>query len=264
MKHLLYASLIILFSACELEPAAENTSTSIGENEVIATAGVAAVPTEPASPFYALRPTVDDWPTFTEQSTLSEHLLISNYYIVLDGSGSMDGSNCAGESTKMKVAKVAVNQFAQQIPADANLALYAFDAVGGSQRVALAKNNRELFFNQIKVIRPSGTTPLSTALDYAYRQLQKQAATQLGYGEYHLVVVTDGIATANEVPDLIIQTILQNSPVVIHSIGFCIGEEHSLNQPGLTFYTAASNAEELQRGLQAVLAESTDFSRDNF
>ncbi len=264
MKHLLYASLIILFSACDLEPAAENTSTPVGENEVTATAGVAAVPTEPASLFYALRPTVDDWPTYTEQSMLSEHLLTSNYYIVLDGSGSMDGSNCAGESTKMKVAKVAVNQFAQQIPADANLALYAFDEIGGSQRVALAKNNRELFFNQIKAIQPSGSTPLSTALGYAYRQLQKQAATQLGYGEYHLVVVTDGIATANEVPDLIIQTILQNSPVVIHSIGFCIDEEHSLNQPGLTFYTAASNAKELQSGLQAVLAESTDFSRDNF
>jgi hypothetical protein len=77
-------------------------------------------------------------------------------------------------------------------------------------------------------------------------------------------VVTDGIASNGEEPNQILNTVLQQSPVVIHSIGFCLDESHSLNQPGLTAYTAASNADELQRGLQAVLAESTDFVTDSF
>jgi Mg-chelatase subunit ChlD len=259
MKNLAYftaVSLAILLSACDMETATEETAQS--ENEQ------AVAPSEPASPYYALRPADDKWPTMESENTLSESLLAANYYIVLDGSGSMEGGLCAVNSTKMNVAKKTITQFAQQIPADANIALLAFDKGGASQRVALAVNNREQFFNQVNAMQSGGVTPLKSALTFAYQKLQKQAVTQLGYGEYHLVVVTDGIATANEVPDQIVQTILQESPVVIHSIGFCIDENHSLNQPGMTFYTAAGNAEELQRGLQAVLAESPDFNSDHF
>lgn len=274
MKHLVYftvASLIFL-SACdmELDPAKTdnkaNNSPVIFDGETPVSTATAPTPIaiEPVSPYYALRPIDDKWPPFTENESFSENLLAANYYVVLDGSGSMEGDNCAMGSTKMAVAKNAVNQFAQQIPADANLALLTFDKKGASQRVALGGNNREQFNLQVNEIIPGSITPLKTVITYAYQQLQKQASKQLGYGEYHLVVVTDGIATANEVPDRMVQTILQDSPIVIHSIGFCIDEQHSLNQPGMTFYSAASNAEELQQGLQAVLAESPDFNSDHF
>lgn len=267
MKHLAYFTalgLTLLLSACDMESTTEEKAQASDENTVVGADAQAVTPTQPASPYYALRPADDKWPTLESENTISGNLLAANYYIVLDGSGSMEGGLCAVNSTKMKVAKTAITQFAQQIPADANIALLAFDKGGASQRVALAVNNREQFFNQVNAMQSGGVTPLKSALTFAYQKLQKQAVTQLGYGEYHLVVVTDGIATANEVPDQIVQAILQESPVVIHSIGFCIDENHSLNQPGMSFYTAAGNAEELQKGLQAVLAESPDFNSEHF
>lgn len=273
MKHLMYITAvlsIILLSACEEMESEETTPTTATSAPTLTNPGgsgtdINAAPALTGNPYYALRPTDDRWPpNIGGQVNLSKHLLSSNYYIVLDGSGSMASDECAEGSSKMEVAKAAISQFAQQIPTDANLGLFSFDNAGVSQRVELANNNREQFFNQVTAILPNGDTPLKTALSYGYQQLQNQAASQLGYGEYHLVVVTDGIATDNESPDQIVQTILQESPVVIHSIGFCIDEQHSLNQPGMTSYTAASNAEELQRGLQAVLAESSDFNSDSF
>ena len=57
------------------------------------------------------------------------------------------------------------------------------------------------------------------------RARRAQRIAQLGYGEYHLVVVTDGEATGEDPtrrrrtdPD-------RESPVVLHTIGFCIGDE---------------------------------------
>jgi Mg-chelatase subunit ChlD len=256
MKSLSYFTPILLalfVSACDGEPIPE-TSTEAAITTAIDTENI----------LYALRPVDNNWPANREENTLSKNLLAANYYIVLDGSGSMDGDQCAEGTTKMAIAKTAITQFAEQIPVDANLALYSFDGMGGSERINLATENRVPFFEQIKTIETGGGTPLATAIRYGYQQLAAQAAKQLGYGEYHLVVVTDGIASNGEEPNQILNTVLQQSPVVIHSIGFCLDESHSLNQPGLTAYTAASNADELQRGLQAVLAESTDFVTDSF
>jgi Ca-activated chloride channel family protein len=52
--------------------------------------------------------------------------------------------------------------------------------------------------------------------------------------------------------------------VVVHTVGFCIDEDHVLNQPGRTYYTAASNPDELRQGLQAVLAEAPNFDATKF
>jgi Ca-activated chloride channel family protein len=88
-----------------------------------------------------------------------------------------------------------------------------------------------------------------------YSLLQKQAQRQLGYGEYYLVVVTDGEADRETTP-VIVNKIVSESPVIISTIGFCIGEGHSLNRPGLTMYHDATNLEQLNQGLESVLAES--------
>lgn len=214
--------------------------------------------------YYGLRPTDNSWPQVTAPETLSSRLGAANYYIVLDGSGSMTESDCAPGSDKMTVAKQALNEFAKQIPQDANLGLFVFDAFGVNERVSLGTNNRSQFFAQVNSIFPGDGTPLASAIGFAYQSLIRQAAKQLGYGEYHLVVVTDGIAFGREVPTDVVDMILLNSPVIIHSIGFCIDENHSLNQPGKTAYMSANSAEELRAGLQSVLAEAPDFSPDSF
>lgn len=187
---------------------------------------------------------------------LEENKLKRNYYLILDGSGSMSGE-------KMKTAKEALSRFINLVPTDANLGLVVFDNGGISERSSLG-SSRDLLLDQIKKVNASGYTPLRTSLQIAYDKISFQAARQLGYGEYNIVVVTDGEASEGEDPGYIVDTILSESPVVIHTIGFQIGENHSLNQPGRVLYKSANNFEELNEGLEEVLAELEDFSVADF
>lgn len=188
-----------------------------------------------------------------------------NYYVVFDGSGSMSYSDCAPGSTKLDVAKKAVADFAHALPEDANLGLMAFDGAGITERVPLGTGNRAEFASEIGAVLSGGGTPLNSSVRMGYEKLTRQARRQLGYGEYHLVVVTDGEAwPEDEDPSSAVDEALTQSPVVLHTVGFCIGESHSLNQPGRTLYYPADNSRELNAGLKNVLAESESFDVKNF
>jgi hypothetical protein len=98
----------------------------------------------------------------------------------------------------------------------------------------------------------------------AFDSLTRQARAQLGYGEYHLVIVTDGYADPDEKPRTIVDKMLAETPIIIHTIGFCISDKHSLNQPGRILYQSATDVQSLQQGLDDVLAESPDFTAQQF
>ena len=178
-----------------------------------------------------------------------------NFLIVLDGSGSMADSQCSGNLSKIVAAKQAIGAFARKIKPDDNLGLCAFDSRGVTERAPLSLN-RSAFDNALQAVRSDSNTPLGRAVKLGYSLLQKQAQRQLGYGEYYLVVVTDGEADKGDDPRDIVNQIVSQSPVVISTIGFCIGQGHSLNRPGLTVYHDATNLEQLNQGLESVLAES--------
>jgi len=74
------------------------------------------------------------------------------------------------------------------------------------------------------------------------------------------VVVTDGEASQGEDPRAEVNSIIATTPIVLHTIGFCIDSRHSLNQPGRILYRQANDLEELRRGLQNVLAEAPSFT----
>ncbi len=188
---------------------------------------------------------------------LEDNLLVKNYYIIFDGSGSMQ------DDEKLPTAKKALIRFVSYVPDTAKLGLAIFDGHGLSERVALG-NDRQGFINQVNQTSAEGNTPLKEALLLAYSKLTEQARKQLGYGEYNIVVVTDGEASPGHEPDRVVNSILANSPVVIYTIGFHIGEDHSLNQPGRIFYRSAKNLEELSQGLEEVLAESESFVITDF
>jgi hypothetical protein len=94
--------------------------------------------------------------------------------------------------------------------------------------------------------------------------LTKQGIQQFGYGEYTMVVITDGQASNKTRLNDLVQFILNNSPIQIYTIGFGIGTHHTLNQPGLTQYKPAENLAELQKGLKDVLAEAETFDETEF
>ncbi len=195
---------------------------------------------------------------------LEASLLRTNYYVVYDGSGSMGESRCSGDLTKEQAAKQALEAFAAAVPADANLGLLAFDSAGVTERVPLGIDNREDFNAALQRVRSDSETPLGQAIGLAYQRLLDQAQRQLGYGEYNLVVVTDGEASDINTMNTNVRNILSGTPITIHTIGFCIDESHALNLPEHTFYRSAMAPEELLTGLEAVLAESPDFQVTDF
>ena len=214
---------------------------------------------------YALRAVDNTWPAIeTAQSMVADNLSRKNYYLVMDGSGSMAESRCSSGKSKISVAKSAVIEFINKIPGDANLGLLVFDKRGTSERVPLGLNARDQAIAEIRRVQSGGGTPLDSVIRLAYRSLTRQAESQLGYGEYHLVVVTDGEASEGQNPSGIVKTVTADSPVVLHTIGFCISGSHSLNQAGITLYKSANNPMDLARGLDSVLAEASDFTVDSF
>jgi len=238
-------ALTFLFLACD--PPTQNGNAASGD-------GQTATPSAPGPK--------NGWLKAATNSQVQVDTLLTrrNFYIVLDGSGSMTESRCAGGSTKTVVAKQAIKRFAKLLGEDDNLGFLAFDSRGITERFPLSLGNRDRFNAAVDDTGANSGTPLYTAVALAYSKLKEQAERQLGYGEYHLIVVTDG--EANGEPDVkgtIVNTILAESPVVIHTIGFCIGPEHSLNQPGRVIYKDASNPKDIEEGLQAVLAEADKF-----
>ena len=233
-----------LLMACEPESAQHLSAPSATSHRI-------------AREFYANRPTQYTWPAAGDTSQVSTSLLAENYYLVIDGSGSMDEIGCSGVRRKMDVAKEAVSQFIDKIPNDANVGLLVFDDRGIGQRVPLGLHHAEVK-QEVQKIRANGGTPLLGAMRIAYSAMTKQAQMQLGYGSYHMVVVTDGEANSGQDPSELVDELLHESPITLHTIGFCIGDGHSLNRPAKIDYRAANNPAELQAGLQSVLAESID------
>lgn len=205
------------------------------------------------------------WPPASEQAVeVDPNPLRKNFYVIFDGSGSMNDQQCYGSGSKINVAKYALASFASLVPEDANLGLAIFAQNGIAERVPLGTGNREAFTVAVNSVAASGGTPLHSAIQKGYDKLTEQAVKQLGYGEYTLVVMTDGLASKGEDPTGIVHSIIGLTPIEIHTIGFCIGENHSLNMEGRTIYKAANNQADLERGLEDVLAESETFDVSDF
>ena len=205
------------------------------------------------------------WPGVADQSIVYESVLTkANYMIVFDGSGSMDDPACGGSSKKIDEGKEAVAAFVDAIPDDANIGFYAFDSNGRSIRVGLNTGNKPQVVASINGVQQGSGTPLKTAVRAGYDALTAQAQKQLGYGRYALVIVTDGAASTGEDPTKLVNAIINDTPVEIHTVGFCLGDRHSLNQPGRTFYASATSAAEVLKSLEDVLAESADVDVSDF
>ncbi len=187
-----------------------------------------------------------------------------NFYVVLDGSGSMRERKCTENSSKSLVAIDALQRFIKEIPKNANLGLLIFDDLGISERVPLGKDNHPAFVAALQAMKVGGGTPLRSAISKGKDILERQALKQSGYGEYTMIIVTDGESERDENPASIVETLVKDTPIEIHTLGFCIGNEHSLNQPKRTSYKSADSLQELVSGLKDVLAESQTFQVQEF
>lgn len=219
---------------------------------------------------YALKGAINTWPDINSNSAKpysdQESLLATNYYIVLDGSGSMRESTCAAGKTKMDASIDALEQFLQGAPKDANYGLSVFHQGRFKELVELGRQSDwgPKIADLRQRLSPDGGTPLALAAFEAQSKLEEQAKKQLGYGDYNLVLITDGEADPDQDPEPVVDRILQETPLNISVIGFCIDEDNVLNQPGYIQYRTATDPKSLKESLESVLAESVDFNVSAF
>jgi Ca-activated chloride channel homolog len=193
--------------------------------------------------------------------------LTRNFYFIFDGSGSMSESlnkQCKGDrrfGSRLEGAKWAVEQFLPLMPRDVNLGLWVFDAYGNSERVLLGPDNRDKFLAEVQKTRAGGNTPLTESIEQGVNRLVEQRDKQLGYGEFRLIVVTDGQATGRPLPQAVDYARERHIP--IYTIGLCIGEKHELRKYSVS-YRAADSIEALKRGLEETLAETNMFDPKAF
>lgn len=183
--------------------------------------------------------------------------LTRNLYIIFDGSGSMRSSKCSDSQSKIDVAKQAFSLFLTTIPDDMNCGLYVFDSGGMREVEPLQKINRERLLATVNAIEAGGSTPLTESIEAARKALLAQKERQLGYGEYTMLIITDG--EANNVSTLPSEVKPStDAGIVVQVIGFCLDSSHSLKQLA-HIYREANSPQELQKALTEVLAEAETF-----
>ncbi len=191
--------------------------------------------------------------------------LARNFYFIFDGSGSMDsepGGACSGDQSfgsKLDGAQWAAKEFLTKVPEDVHLGLYVFDREGRREVVPLAAGNRESFLGAINSIRAGGGTPLAAGITFGTDRLVEQYQRQLGYGDFRLVVVTDG--RADEIPRAARYAGQFGMPV--YAIGLCIDQDHPLRRYAVS-YRAADSFADLAEGLEETLAELQAFDATTF
>lgn len=230
--------------ACD-DPNQSGSSTQVSSSTTTTT-------TQKSEPFV--------WPGKSNDKgfTVASNLLRKNYLVVFDGSGSMGDESCNSRRSKYAEGRDAIIEFSKVVPSDANLGLVIFDNKGINLTVPLGTNNRSQFTQAVKDMRIGGGTPLRSSINLAYRALTKQGQRQLGYGTYAVVVVTDGEASGGQSPTNVVNALVDDTPIEVHTVGFCLSERHELNQPGRTFYASADSPEALLKGLKEVLAEAEE------
>lgn len=190
--------------------------------------------------------------------------LTENTMIVLDMSGSMNGSECSGSyGNKAEAAKDVLLAWIAANPGP-DIGLVAFSA-GGVTTIPLGQGDRHArnLVDTIRSLEPGGKTPLRSAMRRAEHDLETRALQQQGNGLYRMVVITDGEASAGENPSPLVDRIVLDpaNMIEIHTIGFCISGGHSLNNAQTVFYTDANSPEDIAAGLAAVQGEAARFDK---
>ncbi len=189
-----------------------------------------------------------------------------NFYFVFDGSGSMKDppKSSAGSdrrfNSKIEGAKWAVTEFMKNVPENVNLGLFVFDNRGEREVLPLGPNNRAEFLQDINHVDASGSTPLGDAISKGSTALARQYHNQMGYGDYRLIVITDGEADDN-INKGIAKALKYNIP--IYTIGFGIGPKHSLRKYSIS-YRSADSAKQVENALEEAAAELDVFDATTF
>ena len=170
--------------------------------------------------------------------------------VVVDDSGSMDDRMRGERVRKIDAAKRSLSVVLEKLPADARLGVLALN---NGWLMPLQQIDRSQIQQRVDQLRARGGTPLGTRMKEATNELLKLRAKEV-YGDYRLLVVTDGEAGDQDVLEAALPDIMSRG-ILVDVIGVDMDSEHSL----ATFvhnYRRADDPRSLEEALSSSLAES--------
>jgi len=178
--------------------------------------------------------------------------------VVLDDSGSMNERMGSGKKSepRMDVAKQALRKLVTQLPEDTRLGVLLMNGSyqSGGWLIPLGVLNRRAAISQIEKVEADGGTPLGESMKTALNALLEYRQKQ-PFGDYRLLVVTDGEATDEEVLQQFLPDIVSRG-IFIDVIGVDMKSDHSLASRSHS-YRKADDAASLEKALTEVFAESS-------
>lgn len=191
--------------------------------------------------------------------------LAANQHIVviLDDSGSMDQTmERRPDLTRMDAALQALSAALATLPADAEVGIARLNGNSDPRRWVVPPGPVNLSQAQtaLDAVRAKGGTPLGEFLKIGADELLKARAKD-HYGEYRLLVVTDGEANDGELLEHYLPDILSRG-LQVDAIGVDMREDHSLATK-VHSYRRADDPESLTRAVKEVFAETGGGNEDD-
>ena len=186
-----------------------------------------------------------------------------NIVVILDASGSMQ-EKFSGDQTKskMEAAKAALQEVLAKVPDDTWIGLLVFSGanIRNEWVYPLGEKDTQKLIAAIDLPQPGGGTPLGKYIRIGANRLLDERAKQYNYGNYRLLIVTDGEASDAAQVEYYTPEIL-NRQIRVDVIGVDMKTDHMLAKV-VDSYRRADNPGELVAAVSQILAETGDTGTD--
>ncbi len=186
-----------------------------------------------------------------------------NIVVILDASGSMQ-DKFSGDRTKskMEAAKAALQEVLAKVPDDTWIGLLVFSGanIRNEWVYPLGEKDTQQLIAAINLPQPGGGTPLGKYIRIGANRLLEERAKQYNYGNYRLLIVTDGEASDAAQVEYYTPEIL-NRQIRVDVIGVDMKTDHMLAKV-VDSYRRADNPGELVAAVSEILAETGDTVTD--
>lgn len=180
--------------------------------------------------------------------------------IVFDDSGSMDERMRSTGVRRIDAAKQALSNVLEQLPEDTQVGVLALNStVDGSAWIVPLGEIDASWRANVASLEAVGGTPLGEYLKAGADALLEARAKQI-YGEYRLLVVTDGEANDSDLVDTFLPQILARG-LTIDAIGVDMESDHSLATK-VNSYRRADDDSSLEEAISQVFAETSVDDQD--
>lgn len=198
------------------------------------------------------------YPAYAENGVHTDNIVV-----ILDASGSMRDKFRADQTkSKMDAAKEALQEVLTKIPDGTNIGVLVFSGrnVSNEWVYPLGPKDTNRLIEAINLLHPQGGTPLGRYIRIGANRLLEQREKQYNYGNFRLLIVTDGEAQDPEKVAKYTPEIL-NRQIRVDVIGVDMKTDHQLAQEADS-YRKADNPGELVAAVSQILAEAGDTNSD--